>query len=71
MATASATLPEITPAIEAKLRALQEKLGADDLASALDKSLNIANFVAETVKDPNSKLLVESAGKFSEVKGIA
>ncbi len=54
-----------------KLRILQGKLGADDLESTLDKSLNIANFVADTVSNPESKLLVERQGKFTELSEIA
>jgi hypothetical protein len=54
-----------------KLRILQDKLGTDDLDSALDKSLNIANYVADTVSDPASKLLIQHEGKYTELKGIA
>lgn len=67
---ANVQMPELPPNLQAKLKALQEKLGAEDLASALDKSLNIANYVAETVKDPGSKLLVERSGKFTELTDI-
>jgi hypothetical protein len=63
-----ATLPELTVS---KLRMLQQKLGTDDLDSALDKSLNIANYVADTVSDPDSKLLVERQGRYTELKEIA
>jgi hypothetical protein len=63
-----ATLPQLTVS---KLRMLQRKLGADDLGAALDKSLNIANYVADTVRDPESKLLVERQGKYTELKEIA
>jgi hypothetical protein len=62
---------QISDLAAAKLRVLQEKLGVDDLEAALDKSLNIANFVADTVKDKQSKLLVESDGKFTELRDIA
>ena len=65
------TTTDLSPTVISKLRILQEKLGADDLDAALDKSLNIANFVADTVGDPQSKLLVEREGKFTELKGIA
>lgn len=61
-------LPESTLS---KLRILQKKLRTADLDSALDKSLNIANYVADTVSDPASKLLVENEGKYTELKGIA
>ena len=53
-----------------KLRILQGKLGAEDINTALDKSLNIANYVADTVNDSSSKLLVEQDGKFTELRGI-
>lgn len=53
-----------------KLRILQSKLGAADLETALDKSLNIANYVADTVSDSDSKLLVERRGKFTELTGV-
>jgi hypothetical protein len=53
-----------------KLRILQDKLGAADLETALDKSLNIANYVADTVSDSGSKLLVERQGKFTELTGV-
>ena len=62
---------DLSEYVISKLRILQEKLGTDDLDAALDKSLNIANFVADTVRDPKSKLLVEHEGKFTELKGIA
>ncbi len=60
-----------SPEIISKLQILQQKLGADDLDAALTKSLNIANFVADTVHDQGSKLLVERDGKFTELKEIA
>ena len=62
---------EFSADVVTKLRILQQKLGAEDLDTALDKSLNIANFVADTVSDPQSKLLVEREGKYTELKGIA
>lgn len=64
----TAELPE---SITAKLQILQEKLGAEDLDSALDKSLNIANYIADRISDPKSKILVERDGKYTELKGIA
>ena len=70
MAAIQTPLPDFSPVITAKLRALQKKLGADDLESALDKSLNIADFIADTVHDPDRKLLVETHGKFMELKTI-
>ena len=64
----TAQLPE---EVVSKLEILKEKLGADDIGVALEKSLNIANFVADTVNDQNSKLLVERHGKYTELAGIA
>jgi hypothetical protein len=69
MAADTAAL-EISPSIQAKLRVLQQKLGTQDLDTALDKSLNIANFVADTLNDPERKLLVENQGKFTEMTTI-
>ena len=66
---AAAAIP-LSPTLEAKLRILQQKLGADDLDSALDKSLNIANFVADTVSDPQSKLLLKTGDTLQEINGI-
>ncbi len=62
---------DLSENVMSKLRILQEKLGADDLESTLEKSLNIANFVADTVSNPESKLLVERQGKFTELREIA
>ncbi len=62
---------ELPADVVSKLQILKQKLGADDIEAALDKSLNIANFVADTVNDSSSKLLVERDGKFTELKGIA
>lgn len=64
----TAQLPED---IISKLEVLKGKLGADDIGAALEKSLNIANFVADTVNDRKSKLLVERNGKYTELEGIA
>ena len=58
---------ELSPDILEKLQIMQEKLGSADLQSALDKSLNIAHFVSETLSDPQSKLLVERNGKFQQL----
>ncbi len=63
-----AQLPED---IVSKLEVLKGKLGTDDIGVALEKSLNIANFVADTVNDQNSKLLVKRDGKYTELEGIA
>ncbi|HZL27334.1 MAG TPA: hypothetical protein VFC39_12485 [Acidobacteriaceae bacterium] len=62
---------ELSPNVLSKLRILQDKLGAEDLDAALDKSLNIANYVADTISDPTKKLLVEREGKYTELNGIA
>ena len=53
-----------------KLQYLQQKLGADDIESALDKSLNIANYIADKIEDPETKLLLESHGKYTELTTI-
>ena len=55
---------DLSPTVVLKLQILQEKLGTDDLETALDKSLDIANFIADTLHDPSRKLLVESGGKY-------
>ena len=62
---------ELPQDIVSKLEALKGKLGTDDINVALEKSLNIANFVADTVNDRNSKLLVKRDGKYTELEGIA
>ncbi len=62
---------ELPQEIVSKLETLKRKLGTDDIGVALEKSLNIANFVADTVNDRESKLLVERGGKYTELKGIA
>jgi hypothetical protein len=67
---AEASQPTLDERTLAKLRILQSKLGTQDLETALDKSLNIANYVADTVNDSGSKLLVEHQGKFTELSGI-
>ena len=61
---------DLSPNVVLKLQILQKKLRADDLESALDKSLNIANFIADAVEDPSTKLLVEQHGKYTELKAI-
>ena len=47
-----------------KLEIMRNDLGADDLNTALNKSLNIAHFVSDILKDSKNKLLVERNGKF-------
>ena len=59
---------DLSPDILEKLQIMQSKFGSADLESALDKSLNIAHFVNETLSDPKSKLLVERNGKFQQIK---
>ena len=66
----AANLTELTPQLQQKLAMLQQKLGTADLESALDKSLNIANYLADTVNDPRTKLLVETDGRFTELSSI-
>lgn len=61
---------QLSDRMRQKLLVLQEKLGTQDLESTLDKSLNIANYVADTVSDSDSKLLVERQGKFTELTGV-
>jgi uncharacterized protein YgbK (DUF1537 family) len=61
----------VTARIQQKISALQEKLGAQSLDEALEKSLNIAYFVAETMNDQQARLLVERGGKFTQLKEIA
>ena len=62
---------ELSAELMSKLLVLQKKLGTEDLDSALDKSLNIANFVVDTIDDPESKLLVARGGKYTELKEVA
>ncbi len=64
----AAQLPED---ILSKPEVLKGKLGTDDIGAALKMSLNIANFVADTVNDRDSKLLVERNGRYTELEGIA
>ena len=73
MSSSSSTTPSpmmIPDEFRSKLEVLKNKLGSDNLSEALDKSLNIANFVADTVKDPKVKLLVEQNGKYTELYDI-
>ena len=51
-----------------KLEIMKDELGADDLNTALNKSLNIAHYVSDILKDSRSKLLVERNGKFEWIK---
>jgi hypothetical protein len=61
---------DLSPKIVLKLRILQEKLGADGLETALNKSLDIASYIADTIHDPSSKLLVERGGKYRLLENI-
>ena len=54
-----------------KLEIMQKKLGTADLESTIDKSLNMAYFIAEKINDPSTKVLVEQNGKYQELKGFA
>ncbi len=54
-----------------KLQIVQEQLGAKDLNSALDMSLDYAHFVLQTLKNPETKLLVERDGKLRQIKGLS
>lgn len=53
----AANLTELSPQLQQKLAMLQQKLGTEDLESALDKSLNIADYITDavsTIHAPNS-----------------
>ena len=54
-----------------KLEIVQKQLGAKDLNSALDLSLDYAHFVLKTLNNPETKLLVERRGNLTEVKGFS
>ena len=69
-ATAQPAPNPLSDRMRQKLLVLQDKLGTQDLESTLDKSLNIAYYVARTVNDSESKLLVERKGKFTELTGV-
>jgi hypothetical protein len=67
----SQTEPLITDTIMQKIASLQRTLHVESLEEALDKSLNIAHFVAETINDRDAKLLVERRGRLTQLKEIA
>jgi len=67
----SANVITLSPNVLKKLLVFQEELGADDLNAVIDKSLNIAHFVTETLVDPKNKLLIERNGRLQEFKGFA
>ena len=71
IAQPAANVIEISDTVREKLEALRNKLGVQDINLALDKSLNIAYFIADTVADPDKKLLIEKNGKFEQLKEIA
>ncbi len=60
--------PEFPAELLEKLKIVQRELGAYDLNAALDKSLNIAHYVAGVLADPEKKLLVERRGKYLRLK---
>ncbi len=62
---------ELSPALLSKLQIMQKKLGASDIESTIDKSINMAYFIAENINDPQSKVLVERNGKYQELKGFS
>jgi hypothetical protein len=61
----------VTDEVQAKLKIIQQKLGVSDTDEALNKILDIANYITDTVNDPASKLLVEREGKFKQLYKIA
>lgn len=64
---ATTEVHSVDGALLEKLKVVQEELGARDLDTALDRVLNIAHFVAETLADPKSKLLIERNGKYQRL----
>ena len=62
---------DLSPNVVLKLQILQKKLGAEDLKTARDKSLNIANFVADTIHDLGKKFIIERDGKLKELLDIS
>ena len=61
---------QLTPDQMAKLTALTMKLGTDE-STALSKALDLADYIADTDADPDSKLLVEQKGQFTELQRAA
>jgi hypothetical protein len=61
---------DLSPNVVTKLQILKDKLGADDLETALNKGLDIANFIADAIHDPSRKLLVERDGKYRQLTSI-
>jgi hypothetical protein len=64
----STSIIQLSPRVYKKLLIIKEELGAQDLDAVIDKSLNIAHFVNDTLDDPAKKLLVEERGKYRELK---
>lgn len=65
--------PEVEASLnlEAKLKVLKEKLRSEDLVSALNDSLALANYIADALNDPQRKLLVEKDGRFVQLRAVA
>ena len=65
--------PEVEASLnlEAKLKVLKEKLRSEDLVSALNDSLALANYIADALNDPERKLLVEKDGRFVQLRAVA
>lgn len=57
----------LTPEQAQQFAELTSKLGLDQ-QTALDKVLDIADYIVKTDEDPNSKLLVEQDGKFTQLR---
>ena len=58
------------PQLQEKLEYLQQQLKTPDLPSTLDRSLEIANYVAQCIIDPNTKLLIKQGDQVNEITGI-
>jgi len=61
---------EVSDSLLEKIEDMRVRLGVKDREAVLEKSLNIAHFVAETIKDPESKLLLERRGKYTWLQEI-
>ena len=59
---------QLSSEVLTKLQIMKEELGAENLDAALNKSLSIAHYVSDILKDSKSKLLVERNGKFEWIK---
>lgn len=58
------------PQLQEKLEYLQQQLNTPDLPSTLNRSLEIANYVAQCIIDPNTKLLIKQGDRVNEITGI-